>query len=90
MFAEYWRGYSECDAKQSFRMTVMLFDAFDPDDYEDAEAAWQTTRYGQERRTLNAEYICCTALYPQLTMPACMTNCRHVPVAICAQSLPQS
>ena len=51
MFAEYWRGYSECDAKQSFRMTVMLFDAFDPDDYEDAEAAWQTTRCDQECRT---------------------------------------
>ena len=50
MFAEYWRGYSDCDAKRGFRMTVMLFEAFDPDDYEDAEAAWQPTRYAQECR----------------------------------------
>ena len=55
MFAEYWRGYSECDAKQSFRMTVMLFEAFDPDDYEDAEVAWQTTRYDLIR---SAGHIC--------------------------------
>lgn len=45
MYAEYWRGQSEHDAKQSFRMTLMLFQAFDPQDFEDAEAAWYTTRY---------------------------------------------
>ncbi|KAL3149707.1 hypothetical protein ABBQ38_013537 [Trebouxia sp. C0009 RCD-2024] len=43
MYAEYWRGQSEHDAKQSFRMTLMLFQAFDPQDFEDAEAAWYTT-----------------------------------------------
>lgn len=47
-------------------MTVMLFEAFDPDDYEDAEAAWQTTRYDQE---------CRAHLHgPKLTVPACMTS----------------
>ena len=47
MFAEYWRGQSEIDAKQNFRMTLMLFDALDPEDFEDAEAAWHNTRYCQ-------------------------------------------
>ena len=81
MFAEYWRGYSECDAKQSFRMTVMLFEAFDPDDYEDAEAAWQTTRYAQESRRQERRNCFAVLLCPQLIMHACMTysfQCRQV------------
>lgn len=63
MFAEYWRGRSESDAKQSFRMTLMLFEAFDPDDFEDAEAAWQTTRYAEQCRTQKLRLCCCPGSY---------------------------
>ena len=40
MFDEYSRGLQLPDSSQSFRLTLMLFDALDPDEYEDAEAAW--------------------------------------------------
>ena len=70
MFAEYWRGHVESDAKQSFRMTLMLFEAFDPDDFEDAEAAWQTTRYAHECRIQELR-LCCPG---SLSMRACMSR----------------
>lgn len=48
MFQEYWRGLQLPDTSHSFRLTLMLFDALDdaldPNDYEDAEAAWLSTR----------------------------------------------
>lgn len=44
MFQEYWRGLQLPDTPHSFRLTLMLFDALDPDEYEDAEAAWISTR----------------------------------------------
>ncbi|KAA6419719.1 MAG: kinase family [Trebouxia sp. A1-2] len=47
MFQEYWRGLQLPDTSHSFRLTLMLFDALDdaldPDEYEDAEAAWIST-----------------------------------------------
>ena len=48
MFQEYWRGHQLPESTQSFRLTLMLFNAFDPDDFEDveaeAEAAWISAR----------------------------------------------
>lgn len=48
MFQEYWRGLQLPDTSHSFRLTLMLFDALDdaldPNEYEDAEAAWLSTR----------------------------------------------
>ncbi|DBB06883.1 TPA: hypothetical protein ACH3X3_009542 [Trebouxia sp. C0006] len=47
MFQEYWRGLQLPGTLHSFRLTLMLFDALndalDPDEYEDAEAAWIST-----------------------------------------------
>lgn len=53
MFDEYSRGLQLPDSSQSFRLTLMLFDALDPDEYEDAEAAWTSAEKADRQRGLS-------------------------------------
>ena len=43
MFQEYWRGHQLPESTQSFRLTLMLFNAFDPDSWYEIDAEVEIT-----------------------------------------------